>query len=165
MSIIPTKTAADPYAALAWTTSVVSIALDKIDLQITLNPTERQDLDVSLELEPEEKSAVPELSRETRLLSKASKISAGDLFVGNATAMPAELRESFSTLVAIEQDPYPPGGRPNFEKMSNDLDFIHSHIESGDLMSLHPEIISSAKRACVELLEHLDNHRHAIAPH
>ncbi len=165
MSIVPTKTASDPYAALAWTASVVSIALDKIDLQIALSTRKRQKLDLDLELEQDEKTAVPELSKEMRLLSKASKISASDLFVANANAVPAEVRESFSTLVAIEQDLYPPGGRPNFEKMSNDLDFIQSHIDSGDIKSLHPDIVADAKRACVELLEHLDSHRHAVAPH
>jgi len=163
MSIIPTKTAADPYAALSWTTSVVSIALDKIDLQVNLSAREQQNLGIDLELAPDEIEAVPELANEAKLFSEASKISASDLFV--ATAVPADVRESFSTLVAIERDFSGRGSRPNFEKMSNDLNFINSHIETGDIKRLHPDIVADAKRACVELLEHLDNYRHSLAPH
>jgi hypothetical protein len=165
MSIIPTKTSADPYAAFAWTASVVSIALDKLSLQVTLDAGGQDAVGIDLELDGDEKKAVPELSKQTRLLSKASKISAGDFFDAKANSLPVEVRDSLSTLVAIQRDFYPPAGQPNFEKMSNDLDFIQSHIESGDTKSLHPQIIAEARRACVELLEHLDNHRHSIAPH
>ncbi|MDX6529497.1 MAG: hypothetical protein QOH41_1787 [Blastocatellia bacterium] len=165
MSIIPSKTPADPYAALAWTASVADIALDKLSLLVTLDATEQQNLDVDLILDGDEEGALPALSKEARLLSKASKISARDLFVANASPLSAELRESFSTLVAIERDFYAPGARPDFEKMSDDLDFIYSHVKSGNIKSLPPKIIADAQRACLKLLEHLDNHRHSMAPH
>jgi|ERR1700686_261423 len=165
MSIIPTKTAADPYAALSWTASVVAILLEKIGLAATLDGARQRELNLNLTPDREECNALSALSEEMSLLSEASKLSGRDLFMANASPLRSELRESFSTLVAIERDFYPPADRPNFEKTGKELEVIRDHIESGDLGSLQPEILADAQQACLELLEHLDNHRPSLSVH
>lgn len=165
MSIIPSKTAADPYAPLSWTASVVAIALEKLGLASSLDSAQQRELDLDLTLDKEEREALSALSEEMRLLSEASKLSGRELFMANASPLRSELRDSFSTLVAIEKDFYPPADRPDFEKTGKELEFIRSHIESGDLASLTPEILADAQQACLELLEHLDNHRPSLTVH
>jgi hypothetical protein len=165
MSIVATKTAVDSYGPLAWIASVVAIALEKIGLIASLDSAQQRELNLKLALDEEETEALSALSEEMRLLAEASKISGRDLFVANAGPLRSELRESFSTLVAIEKDFYPSAHKPDFEKTGNELDLIRRHVASGDLASLKPEILAEAQKACLELLEHLDNHRPTTTVH
>lgn len=165
MSIVPTSIASDPNAPLAWIASVVVIALEKLNLAISLDSTRREALTLELELDEEEKEAFPGLSQQMRLLSEASAISGQELFLTGSSPMRSELRESFSTLVAIERDFYSPAAAPDFEKTANELDFITARVQTGDMSDLTAEMLIETQKVCLELLEHLDNSRHALSVH
>jgi hypothetical protein len=162
MSIISTKTASDPHGPLAWTASVAVIALEKLDVAIQGIGTTG---DLDLELDDEEREALSVVTEEMSLLSEASKISGRDLFAPGSDRVRSDLRESFSTLVAIESDFSSPPSTYDFRKTADELRLIMRQEATGSLTGLSREVIKKAQAACLELLEHLDNNRPTLALH
>jgi hypothetical protein len=138
MPISPSNVSHDPYAPLSWDAAVVILALERLK--------SGEDLD------PEERSSIPSVAEQLRLLSEA----AGQTGIKKGTAVPAELRSSFFTLVAMEEKTLTLGMPPKFGQAAVQLASIDEHIRTHGTRGLDLEILNSAQSTCTELLEQLN---------
>lgn len=145
MPITPTKLSTDPCARLAWTTSVVILALEKLRRLITLSG--------------EERNAIERIAQELELLFKASKITVDEFLKGKINVLPANLHNSFFTLVAIKEKSLSTLNLTDFEQAGENLQSIKQHVISGDIQTIDSAIIEQSQKVCLELLEHLNKQR------
>jgi len=141
MPITTSKTASDPYAPLSWSTSLVLVALQK--------------LRIGRGISPEESTALSTVARELTLLSEASAINVEKTSV----AVPPHLRQSFFTLVAIQEKATPQHPPIEFKRAGEDLEIISRQLQSGKSEQISREALGRAQRICLELLEQLNDQR------
>ena len=139
MPMTSSRVAFDPYAGLSWTTTIAILALQKLRRARAINHRE--------------KSALASLADQLELLGRASEIT----LKGNDELVPAGLRQSFFTLVAI-------GGRSqspcrsafSFGETGRVLRSICDNAESNQL---DPGLLVRTQTTCVDLLEQLNEQR------
>lgn len=148
MPITASKTANDPYGPLAWDTSIVVVALEKL-LQ-------------HKSIKEKEQVALKAVREEFRLLFEASQIRLDDQ-TKPPRQVPLHLQPSFSTLVAIGELSSPPGEIPALKEAGESLEDIYRRLDSGDAENLDPEMLRRAQETCLELLEHLNKQRPGAA--
>src|SRR3989442_886682 len=89
MALAATMNSPDPYAGLAWHTSLAIIALEKLRRLLAIDEEESEALGI--------------VANELALLSEAGRIPANDLLSGRRPPLARSLRDSLVTLVAIER--------------------------------------------------------------
>lgn len=146
MPITRMRTAANPYAPLAWTTSVAVLALEKLIKSKTVRQEELQ--------------ALASVAEQLDLFVKASEINLGDNDFAKSPFEP-RLRSSFFTLRAIKGERMTPPIKPvQFKQAGESLHTIYrTYSESRDSSQLDQELLRNAQSICLELLEHLNKQR------
>ena len=148
MPITRMRTAANPYAPLAWKTSVAVLALEKLRKAKTIRNDELE--------------ALRAVADQLDLFCKASEISLGDNNP-DAGRSPYEprLRTSFFTLRAIKGERASSPIKPlQFKRAGEELHAIRqAYLESNNPEDLDPALLDNAQGTCLELLEHLNKQR------
>jgi len=149
MPITRMKTAANPYAPLAWTTSKAVLALEKL----------RKDKSIR----DDELGALKEVAEQLDLLYEASQISLTDPNKNASPYMEPRLRTSFFTLLAIREKSLPPIKLPAFKEAGSILHAIHGQYkDSNNPEDLDPAMLKDAQDVCVEFLEHLNKQHPSV---
>jgi hypothetical protein len=145
MPITPSRNVADPYAPLAWNTSIALAALEKL----------KRATDIS----GEERSALDRVAKDLDLLAKASQIRYTDSPETETETLPPYLRKNYFSLVAIGGESSIPGKPLEFKKAGEDLHKICQLEASGNTKDLDPHLLETAQQTCLELLENLNDRR------
>lgn len=147
MPITRLKTTADPYAPLAWTTSIAVLALEKLRKSKNIRDDELKALDT--------------VAEQLDLFSKASEISLEDSEENTKAYVEPRLRSSFFALRAIKgRQSTSPIKAPQFKKAGEEIHLIRNqYIESKSSEELDQDMLKNAQDLCVELLEHLNKRR------
>lgn len=145
MPITPSKIQPDPYGRLSWNTSLTVLALRKLSLDKPVTQSER--------------SALITLTSELGLLSKAKELRVKRGVEQAGDPLPAEIRKSFFTLVAIGDAQSFGEEVPDFGKASQVLNDVCQHLESNDSGSLNKDLLENARKVCISLLERLAHQR------
>lgn len=148
MPITRLRTRPDPYAPLAWNTSVVVLALEKLK--------KKQDISI------DELDALKSVAENMDRLSQAGD-SLAEAKSETLPYVPPHLRKSYFTLVAMREKNAPQLKPLEFKRTGEELHLILSNCEAPERSrSLDPQILESAQRVCLELLERLNNQRPGI---
>jgi|GEM_PF-4754717 len=141
MPIVRLKTDANPYAPIAWQTSVAALTLEK--LRKWKHPR-------LAELE-----ALQAVGTQMDLFSKAAQSDLDDV------SEEPRLRSSFFALRAIRgESRTPPIKPPQFKKAGEDIRAIHdAYMRTRDPKELDRNALDAAQDLCLELLEHLNKLR------
>jgi hypothetical protein len=164
MSIAVSARTTDPHGPLAWATSLTVIGLQKVQVHAShgsFDVSETSDLEV----DDDEVEAFESVATEFDLLAEAKQIPINDLFLGKNEPLRSALRDSFSTLVAIEKDASPLMNRIDFAKMGSELRGVLKSVRDQDFSRLNVDKLKELQAVCLNLLDHLDRQRPPISLH
>jgi ribosomal 50S subunit-associated protein YjgA (DUF615 family) len=141
MAIAPTTRAADPYAGLAWLTSVATLAIEKL-----LNGKDTR---------LKEWETLRELGEELTQLSDANDIGSSEV---RMKPLPAHLRSTFFTLMTDDESHAPTISSSEFKQAGDTILLLSDNLSAGSA-DLDRVSLEDAQQVCVKLLQHLNRQR------
>jgi hypothetical protein len=144
MPLTPSYVRSAPHARLAWDISLAVVALEKLQKGL---PKE--------EIDAEEREAVNVVTREVRSLAKACQVNTDDLLEGKVS-LPKGVRDSLSTLLAIEGDDVSSRIEPILPRTEADLDAISRFLSSDQQPAIDSAVVSRTQEACLTILNQLN---------
>ena len=156
--------ASDPNGSLAWPLSLLVLLLQRLRFQVGLEQGQIEDWRTSQIADDEELDAVRDLADKFRLLSEADELSLSDIFLGDNVPVRSGLRESFSTLMALENSSFPSSGRLNFSATEKALTKLDLALRSNDLSDLDLDFLTQTQASCSSLLEKIETERPSYSP-
>jgi len=159
------KLQADPFGSLAWNMSLAILALEKLRLTNSIENsgratarTELSEIGLSeedLKVNEEEQEALEIVANEFKMLSKASGLSVNELMREDLAA----LRESLSTVVAIESEISLPVDWSDYKLAGENLSSIKDQVGAESFQYVSSDVLEQTHKACIEFLAHLDKQR------
>jgi hypothetical protein len=134
--------------SLAWSATVAALAIEKI----------RQGVSIA----EDEKLAIAETAQELSLLSKASRLEGESLVYGTSERLSSALRESLSTLVALETVSSYSVDPALFEEVGKNLSRVVELVEESQPLSLPDHDLERAQSLCFDLLDQLSGHHRPV---
>jgi len=126
------------HSPLAWNTTVAALALEKLRQRKTIKQEERR--------------ALEKVADELRSLLKVGHIPAQSLVRGESESLTGRLRQSFFTLVALEESAPQHLDLSSFERLSLDLSEVLDRLESGQWEG---DLLARTQDQCFDLLDQL----------
>lgn len=143
MPIMPLKRPFDRYAALAWTTSLAVLALEKVRRGKALREEETQ--------------ALQKLTAEFELLSASTRVTVDQISGEETGTVTPELLDGFFTLTEIEETSARPITESQLRQAGADLQAIQNQTNLA--RDPDPSVMDRAQDACLQLLTRLDRLR------
>lgn len=137
----PTSNAHHTAQSLAWSATVAALAIEKI----------RQGAAIA----DDEKTAIAETAQELSSLSKASRLEGEPLAHGKSERLTSALRESLSTLVALETTSSYTVDPILFEEVGGNLLRVAESSDREGPLAIADAELEIAQRLCFDLVDQL----------